>query len=344
MNTKKFAGIDYFRFAAAFMVIAIHISPFTIWNKDIDYLLTYCLGRVAVPFFLMTTGYFVLAPYILSDFQKQHSVRKYLTKNIGLYFAATIFYLPLSLYSRNMPHSIAELLKQLFFDGTFYHLWYFPAAIIGCILLIFLIKKSLRIAVIFSIIAYVIGLFGDSYYGIVKDVPFLGSLYDGIFHISSYTRNGIFFAPVFILMGVLLNNSKFHCSTHILKLGFVVSLVLMLLEGFLTYTLKLQKHNSMYFLLIPTMYFLFQLLLKIPGKAPAWLRNDSMLLYIIHPAVIVLIRGIAKVTKSTKLLIDNTFVQYLSVCLLSLIIVYFITLVFGRRKERCIKREEHGLS
>lgn len=357
MNTKKFAGIDYFRFAAAFMVIAIHISPFTIWNKDIDYLLTYCLGRVAVPFFLMTTGYFVLAPYILSDFQKQHSVRKYLTKNIGLYFAATIFYLPLSLYSGNMPHSIAQLLKQLFFDGTFYHLWYFPAAIIGCILLIFLIKKSLRIAVIFSIIAYVIGLFGDSYYGIVKDVPFLGSLYDGIFHISSYTRNGIFFAPVFILMGVLLANcnssadgcpvtanSKFHCLTHIQKLGFVVSLLLMLLEGFLTYTLKLQKHNSMYFFLIPTMYFLFQLLLKIPGKAPAWLRNGSMLLYIIHPAVIVLIRGIAKVTKSTKLLIDNTFVQYLSVCVLSIIIVFFIILVFGRRKERCIKQEEHGLN
>lgn len=324
MNTKKFAGIDYFRVVAAFMVIAIHISPFTVWNNNIDYLLTYCLGRVAVPFFFMTTGYFILAPYLLSDFKKQHSIHKYLRKNIGLYFAATIFYLPLSLYSGNMPHNMTELLKQIFFDGTFYHLWYFPAAIIGCILLIFLLKKSIKVATIFSIIAYIIGLFGDSHYGIVKDTPFLGTLYDGICQISSFTRNGIFFAPIFILLGMLLANPQFHCSIYSCKLGFVISLLLMFFEGFLTYSLKLQKHNSMYFLLIPTMYFLFQLLLNISGKAPLWLRNGSMLLYIIHPAVIVLVRGIAKVTKSTKLLINNTFVQYLSVCLLSLIIVFFI--------------------
>ncbi|MCI8408885.1 MAG: acyltransferase family protein [Lachnospiraceae bacterium] len=345
MNTKKFAGIDYFRFVAAFMVIAIHISPFAIWNKDVDYLLTYCLGRIAVPFFLMTTGYFVLAPFVKTNFQKKHSIHKYITKNTILYLSATLFYIPLALYSGNLPHSIGEFLKQLFFDGTFYHLWYFPAAIIGCILLIFLLKKSIGTAVIFSVIAYVIGLFGDSYYGIVKDVPFLSSLYDGIFHISSYTRNGIFFAPIFILLGVVLANPQFHCQTHICKIGFVLSLLLMFLEGFLTYSLGLQKHNSMYFLLIPTMYFMFQLLLYFPQQqVPIWLRNGSMLLYIIHPAVIVVVRGIAKITKSTKLLIDNTFIQYLTVCVLSLIIVFSIQFFLGRRRGRCIKKEEHGLN
>lgn len=345
MNTKKFAGIDYFRFVAAFMVIAIHISPFAIWNKDVDYLLTYCLGRIAVPFFLMTTGYFVLAPFVKTNFPKKHSIHKYITKNTILYLSATLFYIPLAIYSGNLPHSIGEFLKQLFFDGTFYHLWYFPAAIIGCILLIFLIKKSIGTAVIFSVIAYVIGLFGDSYYGIVKDVPFLGSLYDGIFHISSYTRNGIFFTPIFILLGVLLANPQFHCSKYLCKWGFVISLLLMFLEGFLTYSLGLQKHNSMYFLLIPTMYFLFQLLLCFPQQqVPIWLRNGSMLLYIIHPAVIVVVRGIAKITKSTKLLIDNTFIQYLTVCALSLIIVFSIQFFLGRRQGTCIKKEDHGLN
>ena len=28
------AGIDYFRIAAAFLVIAIHTAPFSIWNKN----------------------------------------------------------------------------------------------------------------------------------------------------------------------------------------------------------------------------------------------------------------------------------------------------------------------
>lgn len=77
---KNYAGIDYFRLAAALMVVGIHIGPFSGWSKDADYLLTYCLGRIAVPFFLMTTGYFVLAPYVSSGFQKKRSVHRYFAK------------------------------------------------------------------------------------------------------------------------------------------------------------------------------------------------------------------------------------------------------------------------
>ncbi len=116
----------------------------------------------------------------------------------------TAIYIPISVYSGNMPHSIMELMKQLLFDGTFYHLWYFPAAIIGCILLACLTKKSILAAVYFSIIAYVIGIFGDSYYGIIENVPFLHTLYNGIFLVSSYTRNGIFFAQFIFCLGCSL--------------------------------------------------------------------------------------------------------------------------------------------
>lgn len=144
MRHKTFAGIDYFRLVAAFMVIAIHISPLSVWSEGIDYLITYCIGRIAVPFFFMTTGYFVLAPYVLSNFKKKYPLRKYLVKNIRLYLIVTAVYIPISIYSGNMPKSILEFIKQLLFDGTFYHLWYFPAAIIGCVLLACLTKNQFR--------------------------------------------------------------------------------------------------------------------------------------------------------------------------------------------------------
>ena len=227
--------------------------------------------------------------------------------------------------------SIIELIKWLFFDGTFYHLWYFPAAIIGCILIVILVRKSIKVAVYFSIIAYTIGLLGDSYYGIIKNVPVIGSLYDMIFCISSYTRNGILFAPAFILLGMLLTIPQIHCSKDICKKGFILFFVLMILEGFFTYHFNIQKHNSMYVFLIPVMFFLFQLLLTISGKIPAWIRNGSMLIYVIHPMVIVLLRGIAKLTHHTKLLIDNTMVQYFFVCVLSVIIAGFIQRFLERR-------------
>ena len=269
MRNKTFAGIDYFRLIAAFMVIAIHTSPLSVWNEGIDFLITYCVGRIAVPFFFMTTGYFVLAPYVFSNFKKKSPIHKYLVKNIRLYLIVTAIYIPISVYSGNMPHSIMELMKQLLFDGTFYHLWYFPAAVIGCILLACLTKKSILAAVYFSIIAYVIGIFGDSYYGIIENVPFLHTLYNGIFFVSSYTRNGIFFAPIYILLGMLLAVPEFHCRENICKWGLVLSSLFMLLEGWVTYSLNLQKHNSMYLFLLPVMYFLFQLLLNISGRVPA---------------------------------------------------------------------------
>lgn len=316
---KNYAGIDYFRLAAAFLVIGIHIGPFSVWGEALDYLLTYCIGRIAVPFFLITTEYFVLAPYVRSGFQKKQSVYRYLTKNAALYLTATLFYVPLALYSGNVPCDLRGLFRDVLFDGTFYHLWYFPAAIIGCILLILLVRKSLWTAAVFSVVTYIIGLLGDSYYGLAEKVPLLRWIYSGIFSISSYTRNGIFFAPIFILLGMILAFPDVRCPVSKCKTGLVVSFAGMLVEGFITYSLNLQRHNSMYLLLLPVMYFLFQILLMIPGKAPGWLRNGSMLLYIIHPAIIVILRGIAKVLGLTKLLIENTMIQYLSVCMLSII-------------------------
>lgn len=335
---KNYAGIDYFRLAAAFMVIGIHIGPFSAWSKDADFIVTYCMGRAAVPFFLMVTGYFVMAPYVLSDCQKKKSVYRYLTKNIALYLVSSLLYLPLALYSGNIPHSIPGFFKVILFDGTFYHLWYFPAAIIGCILLIFLIRKSLRAAIIFSVLAYIVGVFGDSYYGLSEKIPLLRYSYGRIFLISSYTRNGIFFAPAFILLGTLITFPKVRCSVKTCKAGIIIAFACMLVEGSVTYGLHIQKHNSMYLFLIPVMYFLFQILLMVPGKAPGWIRKGSTLIYIIHPAVIVLLRGFAKVTGLTKLLIENTMLQYLSVCLLSLVLASAIQVCMERKARHVSKR------
>ena len=54
-------GIDRFRIVAALLIVAIHIPPLT---GVPDFILSHVLARVAVPFFLMTTGYFVLPGYL----------------------------------------------------------------------------------------------------------------------------------------------------------------------------------------------------------------------------------------------------------------------------------------
>jgi serine/alanine racemase len=327
--------------AAAFMVIAIHIAPFSYWNRDLDFLLTYCLFRVAVPFFFMTTGYFVLAPYVKSGFRRKRSFYKFMVKNTALYLAVTALYLPLTIYSGNLPQGFFGWMKGLLFDGTFYHLWYFPAVLVGCLLVAALLgpgRRGLRFgdltgkcegnrnfritlgtAVVITVIAYIIGLFGDSYYGAIQGIGWMEAAYQGIFQISSYTRNGIFFAPVFLLLGTGIACIERMCPKRVCVCGLALSALLLVGEGFLTYSLKWQRHNSMYFSLLPTMFFLFQLLLMVPEKAPAFTRKGSLVLYVLHPAVIVVLRGLAKGLGLTKVLVDNTFVQYVSVCGVSLL-------------------------
>lgn len=318
---KPLSGqIDSFRIAASLLIIAIHTGPFSSVNETADFLFTYCFARIGVPFFLMTTGYFVLAPCFRNGFCHTVGLRKFLIKTTAVYLAATLLYLPVNLYAGHLSLHPGIWLKDIIFDGTFYHLWYLPAAILGCLLLVCLLKKLPFFAVTVTVLLlYAIGLLGDSYYHVLDGLPAATAFYDILFGISSYTRNGIFYAPVFLLLGLFLRQYKKKFSLSLLAFCFFLSMVGMLAEGYITFVSDLQRHNSMYLFLLPCMFFLFQLLLKIPGKSSKTLRNASLLIYILHPICIIGVRGIAKVTGLSKLLVENSPVHYIMVCLLTVL-------------------------
>lgn len=354
---RNYAVIDNFRLVAALLIVAIHTAPLASFGSTADFLATYCFGRIAVPFFFMVTGFFVLAPYQkAAGYSYNHQreagyasghqrtwihrkakypseqmeyavskIKKFLKKTAVLYGIATTLYLPIKVYSGQVSHNAGEWLKEIFFDGTFYHLWYLPAVLIGCLLLMGLIQICSPLVIsIITVILYIFGVLGDSYYQLISNVPALKFLYEGIFKISSYTRNGIFFAPVFLWLGVVIANGKIRMTLSNTVAGCSISMAGMLAEGFLTYIFDWQKHNSMYILLIPVMFFLFELLLSVKGRTFKDVRNVSMCVYIIHPFCIVLVRGIAKATKLTGLLVEQSLVHYLAVCVASVGISFII--------------------
>lgn len=362
-QTVNYAGGDYFRIVAAVMVIAIHTAPFSGISKDFDFLLTYCAGRVAVPFFFMTTGYFVLGSWRKNGNDAGSKVIRFIKKTLFLYAVSIVLYLPINFYSGGLPGSAGEFIRMLIFDGTFYHLWYFPAVIIGCFAVMMLLKKfPARTVFGITILLYLIGAGGDSYFGIAARVPVLEHMYDVIFAVSSYTRNGIFYAPIFLLMGLMLrerksgmektentvctgggtgrkNSTVRDISTGWDVAGLCVSLSLMLIEGYLTFSQDLQRHNSMYLFLPLVMYFLFRLLLYVPGCAPGWTRDVSMIVYIIHPGVLIVLRGIAGAAGLDWLLAKNAFVQFISVSAVSFAAAVFIDQIYFRLRIRKEKNE-----
>ena len=56
---KTVPTLDLFRLAAVLLVVMNHTSPLADMSAMADFWLTRVLARVAVPFFLMTTGYFL---------------------------------------------------------------------------------------------------------------------------------------------------------------------------------------------------------------------------------------------------------------------------------------------
>ena len=58
--SPRSGGLDWFRLPAALLVVANHTSPLLAFSPEADHVLTQILARVAVPFFLTVSGYFLL--------------------------------------------------------------------------------------------------------------------------------------------------------------------------------------------------------------------------------------------------------------------------------------------
>lgn len=106
-------------------------------------------------------------------------------------------------------------------------------------------------------------------------------------------------------------------SLRICGAGLGVSFLLMSCEGLLLRKLGIQRHDSMYLFLLPCMYFLLRLLLFRRGSRKERIRTWALLIYIIHPMMIVGVRLLAKLTGLESLLIQNSLVHFLAVSALS---------------------------
>lgn len=341
MKNKSYTGIDFFRLVSALLIIAIHTSPLVSLGggpgETGNFILTRVIARVAVPFFFMTSGFFLISRY--ND--RADKLGAFVKKTALIYSAAILLCLPVNFYNDyfQMENLLPNIIKDIVFDGTLYHLWYLPASITGGVAAWYLVKK-LDYTKAFAVAAalYLAGLFGDSYYGVAEKIPVCSGFYALIFQITDYTRNGIFFAPVFFVMGGFIadNAGKTMCrrkdsgesrsaissqrektfdSKAALCDGicFGLFLALMTAEGLLLRHFHLQRHDSMYALLPPCVYFLFSFLLHFNGKRHVWMRDVSLMVYLIHPLVIVVIRMIAKLFHLQSLLVDNSMVHFLAV-------------------------------
>lgn len=247
--------------------------------------------------------------------------------------AAVLLYLPLNWY--NGGYGPAEWVKKLLLDGTFYHLWYFPGVILGVLVARGLLRLGPRTALTAAGLLYLVGLGGDSYYGLTCQLPALEALYGGIFQIFAYTRNGLFFTPLFLLLGA----AGVRWSVRTSAAGLCAAFAAMTAEGLWLHGLQVQRHDSMYMLLPLVMVCLFSLLLGLNRGERRSCRKLSSLIYVLHPWCIVLVRGGAEVLGLEGPLVENSMGHFLAVLASSAAASWALWLAWSRRP---LKRSNKG--
>lgn len=320
MSRRNIPALDWFRLLAAVLVVAIHTGPLASFSPAADLWLTRILARVAVPYFAMLSGYFLAR----SHWQGTGRLWRH---TLLLYATSVLLYLPLNIYAGN-PVTWRDLLL----NGTFYHLWYLPALLMA-LPLARLLARGGRAGLAAAAVLYLLGLGGDSYDGLAGHLPGLGAVYEVVFSFWDYTRNGLFFLPLFLLLGAAFTarpapgTRKSACLT-------MAGLGAITVEGFALHAANIPRHDSMYLFLPLTMWGLFGLLLSVNAGQDRAVRRTATFVYILHPWCIVLVRVAARFLGLWNLLVDNSAVHFAVVVPLSVALAYLVQAVTARRQNR----------
>lgn len=184
-NILNFDNLDFVRYVFSIVIIIMHLRPFLGISYELDIVFNNMISRVCVPFFLLSTGFFVAK----KEKENPDYINKYVRENLPNYLTWSALYLPLSLVSL-FQYSNAGVLSfngmfftwpnfalifvpliifGLVYTGIYYHLWYFPALFISLIILKYW-KKRFNIRPLLIISGFLL-LFGasETYYGILSE-------------------------------------------------------------------------------------------------------------------------------------------------------------------------------
>lgn len=338
LTKVSYNNFDVVRYLFSIVIIILHLRPVQYDVPALDIFINNILGRVCVPFFFLTTGYFVAK----KQTQDSNYLSQYLKSVCKLYLVWCLLYLPIVLthaleykniiisyfqnFSDNPIIIILSIILTLplilfvgiIYTGTYYHLWYFPAVIIALWLANF-VRKKLKITTLL-IVSFLFLLFGatETYYGVLpSNIQSVLSLY---FYYFYTTRNFLFFGFFYVVFGFYLASKPYY-NANFCSLKLLFSFVLLIIEAVLLQPTNRINSNIM-MASIPVTYYLFVCCLSLP--APTFtkqIRDLSKYYYLIHPAIIFVFQLIIR---TFSLAINNvifTFIILLTTHLLSKILI-----------------------
>ncbi len=352
IKKKEYPGLDVLRIICAVLVVSIHFAPFGPWEsvQPLNYRFVQYFSRDAVPLFFMMSSFFYFKRVINDG---QIDMKASLSKCFSYfkqYLLWTVIYLFMII--KNYTHgreTIPELITDFFFCGSYFHLWFMPALITGLLIVSCLYKCGLSSKKIFviSILLYIIGLFGQSYYGLLygvrENASWFASLSDFYFKVFGTTRNGLFEGTLFASLGLILSEQEKNKTEKISasRLKYIIAIVVLLIisiaEVELVSKFSLAREADFYIMTPVICWFIFKLAesyllqdsytddqYKAYKRRSYYIRNITMQVYFIQIYVGMFIKdGLNFITHQD----GSSYYLFAPVLIVSMIVAWLITMI-----------------
>lgn len=297
-------SIDILKLILAIFVVLLHCAFLKDFSKEISFILVEGLFRIAVPIFLIVTGYYFYSIKNLIEF------KRWFKRIIILFLLWNLFYLPF--WYKLQPFLFYAI-------NGFYVLWYLSNTALAGFLLYLCRDFSTNFIFKLSLILYFFGWILQE----IGNLHITSSYMDSILNITAVHRNFLFVCFPFLAIGYLINKTSFS-----LKIKFpllLASILLIIFEAYINFSF-VSKYDALdqpiTAIIVAPIVFLYFLNLKILGKSKQ-IANFSTAIYLIHPLFIGLI--------GYKFIDQQTLLSFI-VLISSIISSVFIVLINRKMK------------
>ncbi len=274
--SNNYKSIDLMKFMMALCVVTIHTYIVDSMEPSIFQDILYSIIRSAVPFFFITSAYFVMQR------NEKDGILKYWKRIFQLYLSwSVINYILVSLINRNLcVENVQTCIYQILFNG-YSVLWYLWGILIALPLFIKLRDGGAK-PWCFLVIAVLAYLFNRAYthYGSMENPGTIWSWAVYLYQGNYFGITNLCFAITYFSIGSFFSMYKYRQYT-------VISVALIILGSIM---MHFETHKDVA-LGVPVIAFgLFPLIkewqLNLSRVSFKWLRKMSTLIYFIHIIII----------------------------------------------------------
>lgn len=285
---KSYDVIDFMKLIFAFFVVAIHTELLHGLNPVAKWAITSLFFRIAVPFFMIVSGFFLGIKIRKTGFQCIKQYRKKLYPVFFFYCTISTVLNAVVLYhnSYNLLETIIKSIQNYVFypKGA---MWFILALIVSSFILEYVLrsKVDMRIVLFVSFVLYLFALICNNYYFCIGKT-FLSKPVLMYLQICVSARNGVFLF-IYMLIGYLISSDQLRNTTHkkTVIFTFFASFILLVCEVSFLYDKPSLDDRSLFLsalAVVPSMILTFSYL-QTTIKNHLAIRNISTVVYYTHP-------------------------------------------------------------